>query len=90
MPWISLQETAGCDPKGWDCVETNFDKNFSCSVTCEGIYADIQLALLGDGEKKADVGKVTELIDQYEKFKRRTLPNFRFNPQKGNTHYGKK
>ena len=85
-----LQEHARCDRKGWDCVERNFDNNFTCSVSCEGIYADIQLALLGGEEKKADEGKVTKLIDQYENFKRRTLPNFRFNPQKGTTHYGKK
>ena len=87
---VLLQEHARCDRKGWDCVERNFDNNFTCSVNCEGIYADIQLALLGDEEKKADEEKVKEVVDQYEKFKRRTLPNFRFNPQKGTTHYGKK
>ena len=87
---IILQEHGRCDRKGWDCVERNFDNNFTCSVSCEGIYADIQLALLGDEEKKADEEKVKEVVDQYEKFKRRTLPNFRFNPQKGATHYGRK
>ena len=66
----------------------NFDKNFSCPVTCEGIYADVQLALLDEEEKREDKKKVSKLIDQYNKFKRETLPNLRFNPEKGKTHYG--
>ena len=84
-----LQEHARCDLEGWDCVQKNFDNNFTCSVSCEGIYADIQLALLGDEEKKADEEKMKEVVDQYEKFKRRTLPNFRFIPEKETTHYSK-
>ena len=30
-----------CDPKGRDCIERNFAKSFNCSITCEGIYANV-------------------------------------------------
>ena len=31
-----------CDPKGRDCIERNSFSGFNCSVSCEGIYADVQ------------------------------------------------
>ena len=89
---MSLKENASCDPKGWECLEKNFRQNFnnfSCAVTCEGIYADVQLALLGEEEKGKDKEKVFVLMQQYNDFKRRTLPNFRFNPEKDTAHYSK-
>ena len=30
-----------CGPKGRDCIEKNSAKTFNCSMTCDGIYADI-------------------------------------------------
>ena len=60
----------------------------TCAVTCEGIYADVQLALLEEKEKREDMEKVSVLMQQYNDFKRKTLPNFRFNPEKKTAHYG--
>ena len=31
-----------CSPKGRDCIESNFTLTFNCSVSCEGVYADVQ------------------------------------------------
>ena len=41
MPY-SLQDPASCDPKGRDCIEKDFSKNFDCNTTCVGIYADVE------------------------------------------------
>ena len=75
--------------KNFGTWKDRMNKNFSCSVTCEGVYADVQLALLGEEEKREDMEKVFELVQQYNDFKRKKLRNFRFNPEKGTTHYGK-
>ena len=31
-----------CSPAGRDCIERNIIVSFNCSVSCEGIYADVQ------------------------------------------------
>ena len=31
-----------CSPAGRDCIERNTIVSFNCSVSCEGIYADVQ------------------------------------------------
>ena len=31
-----------CGPKGRDCIEGNFTLTFNCSLSCEGVYADVQ------------------------------------------------
>ena len=105
----SLQDGDRCDAKGWDCIEENFNSNFSCSVSCQGIYADVQIlterftqntdgrvlhhrenleAMIGVEEEREDKEKVSRLINEYNEFKRKNLPNFRFNPEKGGTQYG--
>ena len=85
---VFVQDKTPCDPKAWECIETNYHNKFGCAVTCEGIYADVQVASFGEEEKKDDKEKVYELIRQYNEYKRKALPNFRFNPQKETTHYG--
>ena len=42
MMSCSLQDLATCDPKGRDCIEKDFSKNFDCNTTCVGIYADVE------------------------------------------------
>ena len=37
-----MQDMERCSPKGRDCFETNSSQTFNCSVTCEGVYADVQ------------------------------------------------
>ena len=31
-----------CSPKGRECIEKEANRNFNCSLSCDGIYADIQ------------------------------------------------
>ena len=84
-----------CGPKGWDCMEENGNKNFSCRVTCEGIYADVQMVKeqltnsIGREEQEEDNKKVSRLVKQYKEFKKKNLPNFLFNPEKGTEKYCK-
>ena len=40
---IKFQGEERCNLEGWDCIEENAKKNFSCSVNCKGIYADVQV-----------------------------------------------
>ena len=46
-----------CSPTGRDCIEGAIGQDFNCSVSCEGIYADVQWLGVSDGEEK----KVEEL-----------------------------
>ena len=31
-----------CDQRGRDCIEEAIGDNFNCSLSCEGLYADVQ------------------------------------------------
>ena len=35
------QGTNRCGPVGRDCIEKKSTQNFNCSVTCDGVYADV-------------------------------------------------
>ena len=78
-----------CRPKGWDCVEENANKNFSCMASCEGIYADVQILKEGSAETQEDMEKISRLVNQYYEFKKNILPNFLFNPEKRTSEYSK-
>ena len=39
---VTSQDFQICDSKGRDCIESNIVNTFSCSKTCEGIYADVE------------------------------------------------
>ena len=45
-----------CDLKGRDCIERNFNKNYNCSTTCAGIYADVQFGEMLLEQKIVDRG----------------------------------
>ena len=59
-----LQDDMVCGPTGRDCVEGSIGRDFNCSVTCEGIYADV---------------KILALVNEYNAFKKRNVRHFRFN-----------
>ena len=110
---MKSQDGGICGPKGWDCIEENTSKNFSCGVTCQGIHADVQTlknqmtkssgseyyntddkklklkATNGGEEQEEDNKKVSRLVKQYNEFKKKNLPNFFFNPEKGTEQFGK-
>ena len=93
--YLNIQKGEICGPKGWDCMEENGKKNFSCSVTCEGIYADVQMVkeqlmkTIGGEDQEEDNENVSRLVKQYKEFKKKNLPNFLFNPEKGTEKYCK-
>ena len=53
-----------CGPKGRDCIEGNSTRSFNCSVTCEGVYADIEW--LNDGFGKEMEGELAEVVSNEE------------------------
>ena len=36
------QDMKKCSPEGRDCIDSKSAYTFNCSVSCEGIYADVQ------------------------------------------------
>ena len=72
-----LQDMKKCDPKGRDCIEKNSAKTFNCSMTCNGMYADINWKV-GNMEDEMDKEKYTELLSEYENFKKENVKHFRF------------
>ena len=46
-------------------------------------------ASIGGEEQEEDNEKISQLVKQYKEFKKRNLPNFLFNPQKGTKNYCK-
>ena len=66
-----------CTPKGRDCIEKNSAETFNCSMTCEGMYADIYWK---DGKMKneMDKEKYAELSSEYVNFKRENVKHFEF------------
>ena len=83
------QDKRKCNQKGRDCIEKNFAETFFCNTTCEGIYADVQKATNEGKELEEDNEKISQLVKQYNEFKKRNLPNFFFNPEKRTEQFSK-
>ena len=66
-----------CGPEGRDCIEQNSAETFNCSMTCDGMYADINWK---DGKMKdeKDKKKYEILNSQYQNFKKKNVKHFRF------------
>ena len=41
-----------CSPRGIDCIEEAIGQDFNCSISCEGVYADVQWSGASDGEER--------------------------------------
>ena len=52
-----------CSPTGRDCIEKKSTKNFNCSTTCEGIYADVEWV----GKKIEEEMEDDEAEDAFER-----------------------
>ena len=83
-------------PKGRDCIEEIFSQSFNCTVTCEGIYADVAL-VKGEDPKEMMEDKsfkggnkmvFRRLISEYKEFKRDHVKHFRFNSETSTTMFG--
>ena len=75
--YFLMQGMKKCGPEGRDCVEQNSAETFNCSMTCNGMYADINWK---DGEMKdeKDKKKYRVLISEYRNFKKKNVKHFRF------------
>ena len=93
-----MKDLEKCSPWSRDCIEKNFAQTFNCNVTCEGIYADVQL-VKGENPKEMMKDKNPEqlentnlfrLIFEYQEFKRTRVQHFRFNSEASTSMFGKK
>ena len=43
-----------CSPIERDCIEKRIESSFSCGVSCEGVYADVEWVedMVGEGKEK--------------------------------------
>ena len=91
-----------CTPEGRTCIEKNSGQNFSCSVNCVGMYADIQRThedtadienhammtnIRGKGQE-ANRKKIEKLVHEYNAYKKSKLRNFKFNPARASAQFG--
>ena len=75
----------------------NSQQNFSCSINCEGMYADFQktqdewLVPVQHDKLEDEVNrrKISKLVNEYNACKKNKLQNFIFNPTKPSTNFGK-
>ena len=74
-----MQDLTKCSPTGRDCIEKNSAKNFNCSFSCEGIYADIQWKRDEEMTYEIDKEKYAMLSSEYQNFKRENVEIFTFN-----------
>ena len=74
----------------------NFSQSSNCTVTCEGIYADVAL-VKGEDPKEMMEDKsfkggnkmvVRRLISEYKEFKRNHVKHFRFNSETSRAMFG--
>ena len=75
-----MQDMKKCDSKGRDCIERNSAETFNCSMTCTGIYADINWKA-GEMKNEIDKEKYAELSSEYVNFKREYVKHFEFSSE---------
>ena len=68
-----------CSPKGRDCIEKNSSLNFNCSLTCQGLYLDVQWMDTGlEFVSALDKEKLDMMVKEYEEFKKMNVKHYRF------------
>ena len=77
-----------CCPEGRDCIQKHITKNFNCSTTCEGVYADVQCTEEREPEERK-TAKITKLVNEYEKYKKQKVQHFVFDASAASTEFGK-
>ena len=74
-----MQDMNKCTPEDRDCIENNSAETFNCSMTCEGMYADIDWKSgIPNGK---DRKKYAELRSEYQNFKKENVKHFRFSSE---------
>ena len=91
-----------CDPRGRDCFESKSQDMFNCSVSCEGVHADVQheenkVNLMTEenhemsSEKQNGAGNFENLlrmVKEYKTFKKSLVTSFDFDPSALQAHFG--
>ena len=82
-----MQDMKICGPEGRDCIEKKSAEPFNCSLTCDGIYADIyrKASKIEDG---IDKDMYTDLTSEYLNFKRERVKHFEFNNSGSASNFG--
>ena len=83
-----MQGTKKCGPRGRDCIEKNSAETFNCSMTCEGMYADISWKA-AEVKIEKDKEKYEELSSEYMNFKREFVKHFEFTSATPSSMFGK-
>ena len=82
-----MQDMKICGPEGRDCIEKKSAEPFNCSLTCDGIYADVyrKAAKIEDG---IDKDKNTDPSSEYLNFKRERVKHFEFRTSGSASNFG--
>ena len=83
-----MQGMKTCGPGGRDCIEKNSAETFNCSMTCEGMYADIGRKT-AEMKNEMDKEKYTVLSSEYVNFKREHVKHFEFSSAASSRMFGK-
>ena len=83
-----MQDLEKCRPTGRDCIEKNSAKNFNCSTSCEGVYADIHWKRDEEMTFEIDKDKYAMLSSEYKNFKRENVKHFRFSSEASRSMFG--
>ena len=88
-----MDERSICLPPGRDCFNRLAHERFNCSVSCDGIYADIE-RVEGDvmaapsGGQVEEMGALQLLVKEYEEYKKKYTESLMFNATASSSNYG--
>ena len=89
-----------CIQDGRDCIEMNANRNFNCSISCEGIYADAQwteeaLNSIKDEDEEDEnaqslsgMDNLRRLIKEYKELSKKDVRHLRFDVAANTSTYG--
>ena len=76
-----------CSPAGRDCIDVESQKSFDCKMSCVGLYADVGVSK--KHTRLEDVpGQLKDLVEAYDRHKKRIVKNFVFNASAHSTNFG--
>ena len=93
----SLVNERNCSSKIYqDCLETNAIEIFNCSVSCQGIFADIEWSdekvieekVKKENGEELDRAKLLKLLEEYQENKKRYVRNFKFTANPHSSMFG--
>ena len=88
-----IQEEHFCTSAGLDCYQEVAKETTNCSVSCHGLYADVEFLsdefshIKTKGQER-DQDKLALLVQEYQQFKESFVTNLMFDPTKYNNNYG--